>query len=91
MIAALPGASEVDDYNMMSYLSLLGPVAEDAVPAIQQSRIKNPVLRQTAIWAVNPGDSLPWLGPSAIGVVPSWHLMPQPGSSLHLFCCFLPV
>jgi HEAT repeat protein len=62
MIAALPNAAEVDNYNMMIYLSLLGPVAKDAIPAIQQSRLKNPVLRQTTIWAVNPGDSLPWLG-----------------------------
>jgi HEAT repeat protein len=63
MIHALPTAAEVDSYNMMIYLSLLGPVAREALPFIQKARLKNPVLRQSTTWAINPGDELPWLGP----------------------------
>jgi len=46
MIRELPQASEVDGYNMLIYLVLLGPVAKDALPAVRTSRVRNPVLRQ---------------------------------------------
>jgi HEAT repeat protein len=67
MIKELPNATEVDGYNMLLYLSLLGPVAKDAIPAIRSSRVRNPVLRQIATWAIDPGTDLPWLGPGGPG------------------------
>jgi HEAT repeat protein len=63
IIRALPRASDVESYNMLIYLALLGPVARDAIPAIRTARVGNPVLRQTTIWAIAPGADLPWLGP----------------------------
>jgi hypothetical protein len=63
MIRALPTAPEVDGYNMLIYLSLLGPVAKDAIPAVRTCRVRNPVLRQATVWAIDPGRDLPWLGP----------------------------
>ena len=63
MIREMPQASEIDNYNMMIYLALLGPVAKDAIPAIQRSRLMNPFLRQTTVWAIEPGTELPWLTP----------------------------
>ena len=60
MIRALPRASEMDGYNMMIYLALLGSVAQDASNAIRSAPIKNPVLPSLAQWAVTGGTSLPW-------------------------------
>jgi hypothetical protein len=61
IVRALPSASEVDGYNMMIYLALLGPVAHDAVDVIRSTRIKNPVLPSVTLWAVAGGTSLPWV------------------------------
>ena len=60
MIRELPRASEYDGYNMMIYLSMLGPVAKDAIPAIYQSRVKNPILRQSTAWAIEPDGRFPF-------------------------------
>jgi HEAT repeats len=62
MITQLPKANEADGYNMMIYLSLLGPVAKDAIPAIKTSRVRNPILRQTTTWAIDPTGDLPAMG-----------------------------
>jgi HEAT repeat protein len=62
MIQQLPKASEADGYNMLIYLSLLGPVAKDALPAVRSSRIRNPMLRQTTAWAIDPTSELPTFG-----------------------------
>jgi HEAT repeat protein len=62
MTRALPNASEADGYNMMIYLSLLGPVAKDAAPAIRSTRIKNPVLPSATLWAIDSDKTLPWAG-----------------------------
>ena len=59
IIKALPTAAEIDSYNMFIYLSLLGPTATDALPALQTSKLMNPVLPAATIWAVK-SDSLPW-------------------------------
>src|SRR6185369_14571444 len=67
MIRALPSANEVEGYNMMIYLSLLGPVAQDAAAAIQQNRIKNPVLPSATLWAITPNHGLPWLSAGGFG------------------------
>src|SRR5262249_23665936 len=58
-----PRASEADGYNMLIYLALLGPVAKDAIPAVRRSRVRNPVLRQIAVWAIEPGTELPGFDP----------------------------
>jgi HEAT repeat protein len=68
MIGALPKASEVDGYNMMIYLALLGPVAHDAVDAIQSAHIKHPMLPWATRWAIAGGTNLPWQsGPQGRG------------------------
>jgi HEAT repeat protein len=60
MIREMPKASEFDGYNMMIYLALLGPAAKDALPAIRQSRVKNPILRQATSWAIEPDGRFPF-------------------------------
>src|SRR5262249_28791623 len=59
MIRELPKATEVDGYNMLIYLALVGPVAKDALPAVRKARVKNPVLRQITSWAIDPDAELP--------------------------------
>jgi HEAT repeat protein len=61
MVRALRNATEVEGYNMMIYLALLGPVAKDAVPAIRSVRIKNPVLPSATVWAIESDKTLPWV------------------------------
>jgi HEAT repeat protein len=63
LIAELPKAPEMEGYNMLIYLALLGPVARDAIPAVRASRVRNPILRQVTAWAIDPGEELPWVGP----------------------------
>ncbi len=67
MIRQLPQASDFDGYNMVVYLGLLGPVAKDATSAIQSSRIRHPVLRQAAMWAIEPDKSFPWQSAGRFG------------------------
>lgn len=62
MIRELPGASQLNCYNMMIYLSLLGPVAKPAIETVQKAHLKNPFLRQTTVWAIQPGEELPGTG-----------------------------
>jgi HEAT repeat protein len=62
MIAQLRNSNEVDGYNMMIYLGLLGPVAREAIPAIQNARIKQPALKPAALWAIEPDKQFPWQG-----------------------------
>lgn len=59
-INATPGPTEVEGYNMMIYFSMLGPVAQDAIPALQNFRIKNPMLPNSTQWAINPNRGFPW-------------------------------
>lgn len=59
IIKALPGADEIADYNMMIFLSMLGPVASDAIPASQNTKLTHPVLPTATAWATK-SDSLPW-------------------------------
>jgi len=63
MIKELPKAPEVDGYNMLIYLSLLGPVAKDAIPAVRKSPVRNPILKQTTTWAIDPSTDPPGAGP----------------------------
>ena len=61
IIRALPNASEVDGYNMMIYLALLGPVAVDAIGSLQKAPIMNPMLPSATRWAIESDKTLPWL------------------------------
>lgn len=70
MIRMLPRATEMDRYNMMIYLSLLGPVAKDAENAIRTSGSRNPVLPTATLWAIEPDKSFPWLGGGRFGPGP---------------------
>jgi HEAT repeat protein len=63
MVRELASATEVDGYNMLIYLALLGPVARDALPAVRSARVRHPFLRQITTWAIDPGADSPWLGP----------------------------
>jgi hypothetical protein len=67
MVRELPKASVVDGYNMMIYLGLLGPVAKDAIPAIQGARVPQPALKPAALWAIEPDKRFPWLGGGPFG------------------------
>jgi HEAT repeat protein len=64
MIRELPTAPHVESYNMLIYLSLLGPVAKAAIPAVRQAKVMNTSLRDTTVWAIDPGSELPALGPA---------------------------
>jgi HEAT repeat protein len=59
IIKALPSTDEIGMYNMEIYLSLLGPVASDAIPALQSTRLMNPVVPTATLWAIR-SNSLPW-------------------------------
>ena len=67
MVRSLRNATEVEGYNMMIYLALLGPVAKDAAPTIRSVRIKNPVLPSATAWAIESDRTLPWLGRGGFG------------------------
>jgi hypothetical protein len=56
----MSGAGEVDAYNMMIYLALLGPVASDAVSVVQRAPLANPALPGATMWAIEADKSLPW-------------------------------
>jgi hypothetical protein len=60
MIHALPTANEVDGYNMMIYLSLLGPDATEAADAVRSVRMKNMMLPTATLWAMQPDKGFPW-------------------------------
>jgi hypothetical protein len=67
MVRALRDASEVDGYNIMIYLALLGPVAKDAAPTVRNTRIKHPLLPSATLWAMELDKSLPWAGRGRFG------------------------
>ena len=60
IVRTLPTASEIDAYNMMIYLALLGPVASDALPSLQRVPIKHPMLPSVTRWAIESDKVLPW-------------------------------
>lgn len=67
MKAQLPTGSEVEQYNMMIYLALIGPDAADAASVIRSTRIKNPVLPGATLWAIGDTTQLPWQMPNTRG------------------------
>jgi HEAT repeat protein len=61
------GATEIEGYNSMIYLALIGPHAAEALPTIQGTRIKNPVLPSATTWAINADKYFPWQGGGGFG------------------------
>lgn len=59
IIKTLPSMDEIGEYNMEIFLSMLGPVATDAIPASQSTKLTHPVLPTATLWAIK-SDSLPW-------------------------------
>jgi hypothetical protein len=59
IIQTLPAMEEIEAYNMEIYLALLGPMAADAIPVSQSTKLANPVLPTATLWAIK-SDSLPW-------------------------------
>jgi HEAT repeat protein len=59
IIKTLPSLDEIGEYNMEIFLSMLGPVATDAIPASQSTKLTHPVLPSATLWAIK-AESLPW-------------------------------
>ena len=74
MVKQMPTASEIDAYNMVIYLALLGPVAREPAAKIKSLPLPNPVLPQATNWAMNATTMFPWEGgmSSAFGDVGSF-------------------
>jgi HEAT repeat protein len=69
MIEAIPKATTVDAYNMMIYLALIGPEANDAAAAIRALRVMmNPMLRPATLWAIDPNREFPWQSAGRFGM-----------------------
>jgi hypothetical protein len=59
IVGKMRGATEINLYNMMIYLALLGPDAADAIPAAQNSGLAQPIIPSATIWAMQ-ADRFPW-------------------------------
>jgi hypothetical protein len=59
IIKKLPSMDEIGEYNMEIYLSMLGPIATDAIQASQSTKLTHPVLPSATLWAIK-SESLPW-------------------------------
>jgi hypothetical protein len=59
IVGKMRGETEINLYNMMIYLALLGPDAADAIPAAQNSGLAQPVIPSATVWAMK-ADSFPW-------------------------------
>jgi HEAT repeat protein len=53
-------ASEVEAYNMVIFLALLGPVAREPAAKIKSLPFPNPVLPQATNWAMSADTMFPW-------------------------------
>jgi hypothetical protein len=59
IVGKMRGASEINLYNMMIYLALIGPDAADAIPAAQNSGLPQPIIPSATVWAMK-ANSFPW-------------------------------
>ncbi len=59
LIKALPSMDEIGEYNAEIFLSMLGPVATDAIQASQSTKLTHPVLPSATLWAIK-AEGLPW-------------------------------
>jgi HEAT repeat protein len=60
LIQALENARGRDLYNITLYLGILGPVAKEAMPALQRARARDHELVDMALWAIQPENRFPW-------------------------------
>ncbi len=61
----IAGTAEIDAYNMVEYLGLLGPVAAEPASRIRTVPMPNPAVMQAANWAMNAPAGFPWQSNSA--------------------------
>jgi HEAT repeat protein len=59
IVSRLNNSSEINTYNMMIYLALLGPDATDAISAAQNARLGHPVIPSATVWAIR-ASGFPW-------------------------------
>ena len=52
IIKNLPNMDEIGEYNMEIFLSMLGPIATDAITASQSTKLTHPVLPTATLWAI---------------------------------------
>jgi hypothetical protein len=60
LLTEIPTARGRDLFDISVYLGLLGPVAERAMPALQEARSRDRELCSMALWAVAPEKQFPW-------------------------------
>ncbi|MFI5379479.1 MAG: HEAT repeat domain-containing protein [Tepidisphaerales bacterium] len=60
LLVEIENARGRDLYNISIYLGILGPVAERAMPALQQARQRDRELCAMALWAIQPEKKFPW-------------------------------
>ncbi|MGA2496678.1 MAG: hypothetical protein ABSH20_02995 [Tepidisphaeraceae bacterium] len=60
LLTEIENARGRDLYNISVYLGILGPVAQRAMPALQQARQRDRELCAMALWAIQPGKAFPW-------------------------------
>jgi HEAT repeat protein len=89
MVRALRTASEIESYHMMVYFALLGPVAKDSAAAIRGVRIKNPLLPQVTLWAIEADKSLPWQGQGGMFNMPGPGMADTPDIALYIYEAFV--
>ena len=66
IIKNLPNMDEIGEYNMEIFLSMLGPIATDAINASQSTKLTHPVLPTATLWAIK-SEALPWQTPGGGG------------------------
>jgi len=54
--------AEIDAYNMVEYLALMGPIASGPAARIRTVPMPNYAVSQAANWAMNAPSGIPWLG-----------------------------
>jgi HEAT repeat protein len=59
IVVRLPSATDIEGYNMMIYLALLGPDAADAIAVTQTRVIRHPVIPTATRWAMTT-NCYPW-------------------------------
>lgn len=57
--------NEIDAYNMVELLALLGPIASEPASQIRTVPMPNGIVFQAANWAMNAPAGFPWLGSEA--------------------------
>ena len=67
IVGKLQGATEINLYNMMIYLALLGPDAADAIPAAQNTGLPQPIIPSATVWAMK-ADRFPWESDTQAGM-----------------------